>query len=35
MDSFVKENIIPQLNYLTDKFGEAEHAAKAGVKSDD
>ena len=35
MDSFQRENIEPQLNYFTDKFGEAEHAAKAGVKSDD
>ena len=35
MDAFVKENIEQQLNYFTDKFGEAEHAAKAGVKSDD
>jgi hypothetical protein len=35
IDIFVKEDIMPQLNYYTDKFQEAELATTAGIKSDD
>lgn len=35
LDVFIKEDIYPQLNYFTDKFGEAELATVAGIKSDD
>ena len=35
IDIFIKEDIMPQLNYFTDKFQEAELATTAGIKSDD
>ena len=35
MDEFVKETVMPQVQYFVDKFNEAEHQAKKGVLSDD
>ena len=35
MDEFVKDTVMPQVQYFVDKFNEAEHQAEKGVKSDD
>jgi hypothetical protein len=35
MDEFVKDTVMPQVQYFVDEFAKAEHQAEKGVKSDD